>query len=82
MVAWLSRVIPLLEAKAGFARIALGYATDSVLLWDEAEQRYDEETTPGYGSQTLQGVYTRVLREGVVPTDSADAPYPLEVAAS
>ena len=37
-----------------------------MLLWDEAAQRYDAETTPTYGSQTLQGFYARGMREGIV----------------
>ena len=35
-------------------------------LWDEATQPDEVEATPGYGSQTLQGFYARVLREGLV----------------
>ena len=66
VLAPLSRIIPWFEAKAGFARIERCYATDSMLLWDEAAQRYDAETTPTYGSQTLQGFYARGMRECLV----------------
>ena len=66
MLAPLSRIITWLEATAGFARIDRCYATDAMLLWDEAAQRYDAEITPTYGSQTLQGFYARGMRECLV----------------
>lgn len=66
VLAPLSRIIPSLEAKAEFARIGRYYATESMLVWDEAAQAYDAEATPSYGSETLKDYYARVLREGLV----------------
>ena len=66
VLAPLSRIIPSLEAKAEFARIGRYYATESMLLWDEAAQAYDAEATPSYGNETLEDFYARVLREGLV----------------
>ena len=65
VLAPLSRIIPSLAAKAEFARIGRYYATESMLLWDEAAQAYDAEATPSYGSDTLKDFYARVLREGL-----------------
>lgn len=65
VLAPLSRIIPSLEAKAEFARIGRYYATESMLLWDEAAQAYDAEATPSYGSETLEDFYARVLRDGL-----------------
>jgi divinyl chlorophyllide a 8-vinyl-reductase len=61
----LSLVFKGLAAKAEFARIGRYYATESMLLWDEAAQRYDADATPGYGTQTLRDFYRRVLNEGM-----------------
>jgi divinyl chlorophyllide a 8-vinyl-reductase len=66
VLAPLSHIIPSLKAKAEFARIGRYYATESMLLWDEAAQAYDAEATPSYGSETLKDFYARVLREGLV----------------
>jgi divinyl chlorophyllide a 8-vinyl-reductase len=65
VLAPLSRIIPSLEAKAELARIGRYYATESMLVWDEAAQAYDAEATPSYGSETLEHFYARVLREGL-----------------
>jgi divinyl chlorophyllide a 8-vinyl-reductase len=46
-----------LAAKAELARIGHYYATESMLHWDAARQRYDAEATPEYGSQTLAEHY-------------------------
>lgn len=61
----LGRWIPALEGKAEFARIGRYYATESMLLWDEARGCYDADATPSYGTETLRDFYTRVLREGM-----------------
>lgn len=65
VLAPLSRIIPSLEGKAEFARIGRYYATESMLLWDEAAQAFDAQATPSYGSETLNDFYTRVLRQGL-----------------
>lgn len=61
----LSRIVPSLEAKAEFARIGRYYATESMLLWNEAEQAYDAAATPSHGRETLENFYARVLRDGL-----------------
>jgi divinyl chlorophyllide a 8-vinyl-reductase len=40
-----------------FLRIAKFYATESMLCWDAAAERYDAEATPEFGDDTLQAFY-------------------------
>jgi len=58
----LGRVIPPLAAKAEFARIGRYYATESMLVWDEAAGRYDAAATPSTGQETLFHHYARLVR--------------------
>ncbi len=58
----LGRVIPSMDAKAEFARIAKYYATESMLLLDPVTGRYDAGATPSYGSDTLIDHYGRLIR--------------------
>ncbi len=58
----LGRVIPPLAAKAELARIGRYYATESMLVWDAAAQRYDAAATPATGTATLWDWYAQVLR--------------------
>ena len=51
------RVVPALAAKAELARIGRYYATESMLVWDPAAGRYDEEATPSTGTRTLWDHY-------------------------
>ena len=55
------RVVPALADKAEFARIGRYYATESMLVWDEAAQRYDAQATPSAGTQTLFDHYARLI---------------------
>lgn len=48
-------------AKAEYAKIGRYYATESMLVWDEAAGRYDEAATPEYGSETLFDHYARMI---------------------
>lgn len=48
-----------------FLRIAKYYATESMLVWDEARGCYDPDLTPETGSDSLEGFYEG-LRDGVV----------------
>ena len=41
-----ARVLPIVADKAEFSRIAYYYATESMLVWDPAAQRYDADATP------------------------------------
>ena len=61
----LGRLVPSLANKAELARIARYYATESMLLWNEAAGRYDADATPETGRITLREHYERVLREGL-----------------
>jgi divinyl chlorophyllide a 8-vinyl-reductase len=51
-----------LKAKAEFARIGHYYATESMLVWDEANKRYDADATPETGEETLSDIYERLAR--------------------
>jgi len=53
-----------LAAKAELARIGRYYATESMLLWKEDDQRYDADATPSAGSDTLRDHYARMLADG------------------
>jgi len=57
----LGRVSPKLRAKAELARIGRYYATESMLVWDEGNERYDAAATPGFGSDTLREHYRAVI---------------------
>jgi divinyl chlorophyllide a 8-vinyl-reductase len=58
----LGRMSPRLKAKAELARIGRYYATESMLLWDAAAQRYDAAATPSFGTETLEDHYVRAIR--------------------
>ncbi|MEM9715142.1 MAG: NAD(P)H-binding protein [Pseudomonadota bacterium] len=47
--------------KAEFARIGHYYATESMLVWNEAAQQYDADATPEFGSDTLKDYYAALL---------------------
>jgi divinyl chlorophyllide a 8-vinyl-reductase len=55
------RLVPPLAAKAELARIGHYYATESMLVWDEAAGRYDADATPSFGQRTLADHYRRLL---------------------
>ena len=56
------RASPRLAAKAELARIGQYYATESMLLWDPAAERYDADATPEFGSETLPDFYRALAR--------------------
>ena len=58
----LGKLIPAVAEKAELARIGRYYATESMLVWDAAAQRYDEQATPSHGSQTLFDAYARWVK--------------------
>eukprot|EP01031_Cornospumella_fuschlensis_P023121 gene23121-28105_t len=58
----LGKLIPAAANKAELARIGRYYATESMLVWDAAAQRYDEQATPSHGSQTLFDAYARWVK--------------------
>jgi len=55
------RLLPAAAKKAELARIGHYYATESMLVWDEDANRYDEAATPSTGSRTLMEHYERLL---------------------
>ncbi|MBX3706644.1 MAG: NAD(P)H-binding protein [Pseudomonadales bacterium] len=61
----LGRWSPGMADRAEFARIGRYYATESMLVWNEREGRYDAAATPAFGADTLRDFYARVLREGM-----------------
>jgi divinyl chlorophyllide a 8-vinyl-reductase len=65
ILAPLGVLLPALQAKAELARIGHYYATESMLLWDEATQSYSADATPSHGTVTLEAFYRRVLSEGL-----------------
>lgn len=58
----LGLVVPALAAKAELARIGRYYASESMLVWDEASQVYDAQATPETGSQTLPDFQASLVR--------------------
>ena len=54
-----------LRDKAELARIGRYYATESMLVWDDATGRYDADATPEFGSETLVDHYKRLATEDV-----------------
>lgn len=69
----LGALIPPFLDKAEFARIGHYYATESMLLWDDARGRYDAEATPRYGRDTLREHYARMLRGEIADDRGAHA---------
>jgi len=56
------RVRPSLADKAELARIGRYYATESMLVWNPADGRYEADATPETGSETLFDFYARLIR--------------------
>ncbi len=57
----LGRIVPPLRQKAALARIGHYYATESMLLWDDATGRYDADATPSVGTETLEAHYASLV---------------------
>lgn len=64
------RAVPALAAKAELARIGRYYATESMLVWDAAAGRYDEQATPSWGRQTLFDHYAALVPGDTVTSDT------------
>ena len=60
-LAALGSVSPKLRAKAELARIGRYYATESMLVWDQASGRYLAAATPSFGSDTLRDHYKAII---------------------
>jgi len=57
----LGHLIPPLGNKAELARIGRYYATESMLVWDQAQDRYDADATPSTGQETLWDCYQALV---------------------
>jgi divinyl chlorophyllide a 8-vinyl-reductase len=66
-------VSPRVKAKAQLARIGRYYATQSMLLWNPATQRYDADATPEFGTDRLEDHYAAMLRGEVADDRGAHA---------
>lgn len=62
-----ARLKPSLADKAELAKIGRYYATESMLVWDAAQGRYDEAATPSTGSDTLWDHYAALARGEALP---------------
>ena len=61
------RVIPAAAAKGELAKIGRYYATESMLVWDATQERYDSDKTPSHGKETLFDAYARWLDGETLP---------------
>lgn len=71
MLALIGRVIPAAARKAELARIGRYYATESMLLYDPKQGKYDAALTPSTGTETLAEHY-RKLASGERISDLGD----------
>lgn len=60
-LSFLGHLIPTLANKAELARIGRYYATESMLVWNEAQGRYDADATPSTGQETLWDCYQALV---------------------
>ena len=72
-LALLGRISPRLAAKAELARIGRYYATESMLVWDPAQGRYDADATPEFGTRTLRDHYAACLKGEIADDRGAHA---------
>jgi divinyl chlorophyllide a 8-vinyl-reductase len=59
-----AHIFPRLKAKAELARIGHYYATESMLVWDDAAGQYDASATPSTGQDRLYDLYAWLIAEG------------------
>lgn len=59
--------------KAELARIGRYYATESMLLWDDRSGRYDADSTPEFGSDTLADHYRDLVNSNTPDQRGAHA---------
>lgn len=55
----------LVQDSAEFGKIGRYYAVESMLVWDEAAQRYLPDATPSYGTDTLEDFFRKAVKEGL-----------------
>ena len=63
LLSTLGRLVPSLADKANLARIGRYYATESMLVLDSSTGRYEAESTPSTGSDTLFDFYARLIAD-------------------
>ncbi|KIZ05498.1 3,8-divinyl protochlorophyllide a 8-vinylreductase [Monoraphidium neglectum] len=68
----LAKAFPQMEDAAEFGRIGRYYATESMLVWDEARGAYDADATPEYGVDTLEGFFKKAVTEGLAGQELGD----------
>lgn len=56
---------PPTQDSAEFGKIGKYYAVESMLVWDEAGQRYLPDATPSYGKDTLEEFFRKAVKEGL-----------------
>lgn len=61
-----------LQDSAEFGKIGRYYAAESMLVWDEKNQRYDADATPSYGTDTLEAFFQKALKEGLQGQELGD----------
>lgn len=71
IVSVFGRILPFLRKRAALARIGHYYATESMLVWNEAKQAYDADATPEFGTMTLFDYYEQRIK-GRLADDRAD----------
>jgi divinyl chlorophyllide a 8-vinyl-reductase len=69
----LGHLSPRLATKAELARIGRYYATQSMLVWNEATGHYDADATTEFGTDRLEDHYAALLRGEVVDDRGAHA---------
>lgn len=65
-------LLPSLRAKAELARIGHYYATESMLVWDAENARYEADQTPSFGSDTLREFFAHALETGLAGQELGD----------
>lgn len=60
------------QDSAEFGRIGRYYATESMLVWDEATGKYDADATPSYGEDTLEAFFSKAVTEGLAGQELGD----------
>ena len=73
VLAALGTVSSRFAARAGLARIGRYYATQSMLVWDPARNRYEADATPEFGQDRLEDHYAAMLRGEVADDRGAHA---------
>jgi divinyl chlorophyllide a 8-vinyl-reductase len=63
----IGQLIPAAQNKAELAKIGRYYATESMLVWDAASNRYDAQITPSHGTETLFDAYAQWMRGETAP---------------